>query len=119
MCFFESCTTLAISLKPKHACVIVGPDSRLRMRCWQLNTFMYAPKDDAKHRAQWREPYTVEEAEELQGLIAASKENGIDFYYAISPGLDIIYSNAKEVATLKRKLEQVMAANFHSKISFI
>ncbi|XP_022670816.1 protein O-GlcNAcase-like isoform X3 [Varroa destructor] len=107
MCFFESCTTLAISLKPKHACVIVGPDSRLRMRCWQLNTFMYAPKDDAKHRAQWREPYTVEEAEELQGLIAASKENGIDFYYAISPGLDIIYSNAKEVATLKRKLEQI------------
>ena len=31
----------------------------------------------------------------------------IDFYYAISPGLDITYSNAKEVACLKRKLDQV------------
>lgn len=78
-----------------------------RMRAWNMNTYMYAPKDDTKHRAYWRELYTVEEVEELQSLVAAAKENDIEFYYALSPGLDIIYSSAKEVATLKRKLEQV------------
>lgn len=41
------------------------------------------------------------------GLISAAREQNITFYYALSPGLDITYSNAKELATLKRKLEQV------------
>lgn len=41
------------------------------------------------------------------GLIAAAKEAGITFYYALSPGLDMTYSSPKEIATLKRKLDQV------------
>lgn len=40
-------------------------------------------------------------------LIGAAKEHGIEFIYAISPGLDITFSNQKEVSTLKRKLDQV------------
>ena len=39
-------------------------------------------------------------------LIGAAKEHGIEFIYAISPGLDITFSNQKEVSTLKRKLDQ-------------
>ncbi|XP_029850217.3 protein O-GlcNAcase isoform X1 [Ixodes scapularis] len=78
-----------------------------RMKKLGLNTYMYAPKDDFKHRAYWRELYTVEEAEHLTNLIQAAKENGVHFYYALSPGLDITYSNSKEVSCLKRKLEQV------------
>jgi len=68
---------------------------------------MYAPKDDFKHRAYWRELYSVEEGDQLTALINSAKECGIIFYYAISPGLDIVYSNTKEVSCLKRKLEQV------------
>ena len=68
---------------------------------------MYAPKDDCKHRAYWREPYTVDEAEHLGSLISLAADCNIDFYYAISPGLDITYSSPKEVTCLKRKLEQV------------
>lgn len=45
--------------------------------------------------------------EQLMTLISSSKEHGIEFIYAISPGLDITFSNQKEVATLKRKLDQV------------
>lgn len=41
------------------------------------------------------------------GLISAAKEAGIVFYYALSPGLDMTYSSQKEIATLKRKLDQV------------
>ncbi|EDW81646.1 uncharacterized protein Dwil_GK10916 [Drosophila willistoni] len=72
-----------------------------------MDSYMYAPKDDYKHRAYWRELYTVEEADHLSGLIAAAKEAGIVFYYALSPGLDMTYSSQKEIATLKRKLDQV------------
>jgi protein O-GlcNAcase / histone acetyltransferase len=77
------------------------------MKKWGMDSFLYAPKDDYKHRAYWRELYSVEEAEHLTALVSTAKENGITFYYAISPGLDITYSSVKEVAALKRKLEQV------------
>lgn len=40
-------------------------------------------------------------------MIAAAKEHNIVFYYALSPGLDMTYSNPKEVSALKRKLDQV------------
>ncbi|XP_030562779.1 protein O-GlcNAcase [Drosophila novamexicana] len=72
-----------------------------------MDSYMYAPKDDYKHRAYWRELYTVEEADHLSSLISAAKEAGIVFYYALSPGLDMTYSSPKEIGTLKRKLDQV------------
>nr|XP_028586347.1 protein O-GlcNAcase isoform X2 [Podarcis muralis] len=78
-----------------------------RLQKWGLNAYLYAPKDDYKHRMFWREMYSVEEAEQLMTLIAAAQEYGIEFIYAISPGLDITFSNPKEVSTLKRKLDQV------------
>ncbi|XP_072293563.1 protein O-GlcNAcase isoform X2 [Eucyclogobius newberryi] len=78
-----------------------------REQKWGLNTYLYAPKDDYKHRMFWRELYSVEEAEQLMTLIGAAKEHGIEFIYAISPGLDITFSNQKEVSALKRKLDQV------------
>ncbi|XP_023245639.1 protein O-GlcNAcase isoform X3 [Copidosoma floridanum] len=78
-----------------------------KLKKWGMDSYLYAPKDDYKHRAYWRDLYTVEEAEHLTGLITAAKESGITFYYALSPGLDITYSSVKEVTALKRKLEQV------------
>lgn len=68
---------------------------------------MYAPKDDYKHRAYWRDLYTVEEAEQLGGLISAARDCGVTLYYALSPGLDMTYSSQKELSILKRKLDQV------------
>jgi len=78
-----------------------------RMKKWGMDSYLYAPKDDYKHRAYWRELYTVEEAEHLSSLISAAKESDIRFIYAISPGLDIVYSSNKDISALKRKLEQV------------
>ncbi|KAK2815782.1 hypothetical protein Q5P01_026249 [Channa striata] len=78
-----------------------------REQMWGLNTYLYAPKDDYKHRMYWRDLYSAEEAEQLTALIAAAKQHNVDFIYAISPGLDITFSNPREVAILKRKLDQV------------
>uniref|UniRef100_A0A3B5AKR6 protein O-GlcNAcase n=1 Tax=Stegastes partitus TaxID=144197 RepID=A0A3B5AKR6_9TELE len=78
-----------------------------REQKWGLNAYLYAPKDDYKHRMYWRDLYSAEEAEQLIALISAAKQHNVDFIYAISPGLDITFSNPKEVAALKRKLDQV------------
>lgn len=78
-----------------------------KLKKWGLELYIYAPKDDYKHRSSWRELYTVEEGEHLQSLITAAKENSVQFYYALSPGLDICYSNIKDITALKRKLDQV------------
>ncbi|XP_073681784.1 protein O-GlcNAcase [Garra rufa] len=78
-----------------------------REQKWGLNTYLYAPKDDYKHRMYWRDLYSLEEADQLMTLISAAKEHNVEFIYAISPGLDITFSNPKEVAALKRKLSQV------------
>lgn len=37
-----------------------------RQQKWGLNTYLYAPKDDCKHRMFWRELYSVEEAGDYQ-----------------------------------------------------
>ncbi|CAG10789.1 unnamed protein product, partial [Tetraodon nigroviridis] len=78
-----------------------------REQSWGLNTYLYAPKDDSKHRMFWRNLYTAEEAEQLTALIAAAQQHHVDFIYAISPGLDMTFSSPREVSALKRKLEQV------------
>ncbi|KAF7661167.1 hypothetical protein LDENG_00267780 [Lucifuga dentata] len=78
-----------------------------REQKWGLNTYLYAPKDDYKHRMYWRDLYSAEEAEQLITLISAAKQHDVEFIYAISPGLDITFSNPKEVAVLKKKLDQV------------
>ncbi len=72
-----------------------------------LNTYVYAPKDDVKHRSRWRDLYSPDESNELIQLIQISKRYGIKFVYALSPGLDIIYSSEKDLNILKRKFDQV------------
>ncbi|XP_056891639.1 protein O-GlcNAcase isoform X2 [Takifugu flavidus] len=78
-----------------------------REQKWGLNTYLYAPKDDYKHRMYWRDLYTAEEAEELRALMAAARQHGINFIYAISPGLDMTFSSSRDTSSLKRKLDQV------------
>ncbi|VDO92767.1 unnamed protein product [Soboliphyme baturini] len=72
-----------------------------------LNTYVYAPKDDLKHRVEWRSLYTVEESDNLQSIIEEAKRCSVDFCYALSPGYDIVYSSHEEVNLIKKKFEQV------------
>ena len=39
------------------------------MAAFGLNTYLYAPKDDLKHRTLWRERYSPEEADALAETI--------------------------------------------------
>ena len=42
-------------------------------------------------------------------MISAAHQHDVEFIYALSPGLDITFSNPKEVSALQRKLDQVEA----------
>ena len=56
---------------------------------YKLNTYIYAPKDDPKHRSQWRSLYTSKEITVMTELVETAIKNNVRFVYAISPGLDI------------------------------
>ncbi len=79
-----------------------------RLRALGLNTYLYAPKDDLRHRARWRELYPAAEAEELRALIAACRDAGVRFIHALAPGLDPAFSTAEGHAALARKAGQLM-----------
>uniref|UniRef100_A0A8C9S148 protein O-GlcNAcase n=1 Tax=Scleropages formosus TaxID=113540 RepID=A0A8C9S148_SCLFO len=73
-----------------------------RLQKWGLNTYLYTPKDDFKHRIS-----LCSFAEQLMIFICAANKHGMKFIYAISPRLDVTFSNHREVSTLKRKLDKV------------
>eukprot|EP00094_Tigriopus_californicus_P009303 TCALIF_08969-PA protein Name:"Similar to SFXN2 Sideroflexin-2 (Homo sapiens)" AED:0.07 eAED:0.07 QI:8/0.66/0.57/1/0.83/0.71/7/214/1069 len=75
-----------------------------KMGRWGLNTYLYAPKDDHKHRAQWRVPYSPVERAELKVLIQACQAHNVRFFYGISPGLDMGYSQSRDLDDLVAKL---------------
>lgn len=77
------------------------------MQCMGMNSYLYAPKDDLKHRHTWREQYTEKEEEHMRSLFAAAEEHNILFIFAISPGSDIVYSRDEDINLLKAKLQQV------------
>jgi protein O-GlcNAcase/histone acetyltransferase len=74
-----------------------------------LNTYLYAPKDDLKQRALWRERYSPEEAAALAGTIRDCVARGLRFIYALSPGLDIRFGSDHDRMCLRARLEQMLA----------
>ena len=55
----------------------------------KMNVYIYGPKDDPWHRDQWRVPYPDAEAKRIHELVEVAKKNGVNFYWAIHPGVDI------------------------------
>jgi len=73
----------------------------------KLNTWVHAPKDDPYHRAKWREPYPEDQLAQLGELVAECERVGVDFAYAVAPGLDLCYSHESEWEALAAKIAQV------------
>ncbi len=91
-------------------------EDRANLMTWggyyKLNSYFYAPKDDPKHNAKWRELYTQEELEtKIQPLAEAGNASKCKFVYALHPFMSnpINASNYDEsLQTLKEKFEQTM-----------
>ncbi len=73
-----------------------------------LNSYVYAPKDDPYHREQWRKPYPPDKLAELEQLVAVAQKNKVRFIFAVSPGLDLKYKGAagdEDFRLMIRKLD--------------
>src|SRR5437762_10097316 len=78
------------------------------MKSWGMNTYLYAPKDDLKHRLFWRERYSEREADVFRDLIRECRSKGLRLIYAIAPGLNMSYSSRKDMARLRRKADHLV-----------
>ncbi|QWT17802.1 beta-N-acetylglucosaminidase domain-containing protein [Collinsella sp. zg1085] len=89
---------------------------RVNLMTWggyyKLNAYVYAPKDDPKHNAKWRELYSTEELEtKIAPLATAGNASKCRFLYAIHPFMHNPITSANydtSVPILKEKLAQVM-----------
>jgi hypothetical protein len=70
-----------------------------------MTHYVYAPKDDPKHRAEWRALY---DDDMLNGFARLRGEDTMAVGFAISPGLSIDYYSADDRAALAAKVDQVV-----------
>jgi beta-N-acetylglucosaminidase len=75
-----------------------------RMAAWGMNTYLYAPKDDLRHRARWRDLYSSADLGTLRGLLRAAQAQGLRFVYALAPGLDLNWGDPADREALIRKV---------------
>ncbi|USG64168.1 protein O-GlcNAcase [Brevibacillus ruminantium] len=69
----------------------------------QFNAYFYAPKDDPYLRERWQEKHPEERLRQLDELIHACQSASLAFYYCLSPGLNMEYSNRDHTETLLGK----------------
>ena len=84
--------------------------ARLEVAGWcaerGMADYVYAPKDDPKHRERWRDAY---DAAELAGFERFASEGRLRLGFAISPGLSIDGDDPDDRAALAAKVDQVVA----------
>ena len=93
-------------------------EDRINLMTWggyyKLNSYFYAPKDDPKHNAKWRELYTEEEIETLiKPLADAGNASKCRFVYALHPYMHNPITNSNYdtgMAAMKAKFTQVIEA---------
>ncbi|MFO0757975.1 MAG: beta-N-acetylglucosaminidase domain-containing protein [Byssovorax sp.] len=75
-----------------------------------LDTYFYAPKNDPKHRASWREPYDGTTLGRFDRLRRVGEGVGVNVVWAVSPGLDIDPSAPADVGALLDKVSSIAGA---------
>jgi len=75
-----------------------------------FDTWVHAPKDDPYHRKRWRAPYPDEELERFGELVRAAAAVGVEFVWAIAPGLSLDAEDPAELDALDAKREQLRGA---------
>lgn len=81
--------------------------------------YVYAPKDDPYHRSRWRERYPYAMRQQFKELVSVADEAGIKLVFAISPGLNIRYSDSTDVEILRDKLSTMMSIGFDEVALFL
>lgn len=86
-------------------------DERLKMMTFMqehgYNAYFYSPKDDPYLRERWNEDHPHSRFTKLVELVRHAKRLQLSFYYCISPGLSIEYSNDEHIQLLVTKYRQL------------
>ncbi len=69
-----------------------------------LQSYFYAPKDDPFHRSRWREPYEGKQLHIFEELLETARKHDVTLWYALSPGLDMVYSSEEDYQSLRDKM---------------
>jgi hyaluronoglucosaminidase len=69
-----------------------------------LNTYLYAPKEDPFHRQEWRKPYPSKWQAAFKLFVKHAKEKNIAVIPGISPGLSFDYCSGADYSRLLKKL---------------
>ncbi len=83
---------------------------------YKLNSYFYAPKDDPKHNAKWRELYTDEEIEKkIKPLAEAGNKSKCRFVFALHPYMNSPIGTGTggydaDLKIMQAKFEQVIKA---------
>ena len=72
----------------------------------KMNVYIYGPEDDPWHRDKWREPYPEAVAKRISELATYARSLGVNFYWAIHPGVDIKWTE-QDRDYLVAKLEKM------------
>lgn len=81
-----------------------------------MDQYIYAPKDDPYHNQEWRKPYPEEEIGKIKALAELSREEGIEFTWAIHPGQNPFDFDLydEEISKIFAKYRQLMDAGVRS-----
>ncbi|MFY0545356.1 protein O-GlcNAcase [Brevibacillus sp. H7] len=72
-----------------------------------FNAYFYSPKDDPYLRERWQEPHPERALTDIADLIRESREQGVDFIYCLSPGLNMEYSSTSHFDRMMDKYRQM------------
>ena len=79
---------------------------------YKLNGYFYAPKDDPKHNAKWRELYTEDELQKHKELAEAGNKSKCYYIYALHPfmhnAVNFGDNYARDLKIIEDKFEQLM-----------
>lgn len=81
---------------------------------YKMNSYFYAPKDDPKHNAKWRELYTDSELQNIKALADAGNASKCRFVFALHPFMnnpmrfDTEEHYQNDLNILKAKFKQVI-----------
>ena len=84
-----------------------------------MQSYLYAPKDDPYHRARWRDPYSGDALQRFEEMMNVASEVDVDIWYAISPGLDMVYSSNADYLALMNKMEAMIKLGVRNVALFV
>ena len=68
----------------------------------KMNTYVYGPKDDPYHRANWRDAYPTAQGKVIKELVEYAKKNKVNFVWAVHPGGDIKWNLTDSMNVVKK-----------------